>query len=86
MNGWGKIKITSELKMRGIPSALIQEALAEIDEDEYISYLREILQKKMRQVGSLTPANRQKVVFFAASRGFEPSLVSAILKNNTLTD
>ena len=86
MNGWGKIKIASELKMRGIPSALIQDALAEIDEDEYTSYLKEILQKKIKQVGSLTPANRQKVLFFAASRGFEPSLVSAILKNNSATD
>ena len=86
INGWGKIKITSELRMRGIPSALIQEALAAIDEDDYISYLKEILQKKMRQLGSLSPANRQKAIFFAASRGFEPSLVSSLLKNNDLLD
>lgn len=86
INGWGKIKITSELRMRGIPSSLIQEALAAIDEDDYISYLKEILQKKMRQLGSLSPANRQKAVFFAASRGFEPTLVSSLLKNNDLID
>lgn len=86
INGWGKIKITSELRMRGIPSSLIQEALAAIDEDDYIAYLKEILQKKMRQLGSLSPANRQKAVFFAASRGFEPALVSSLLKNNDLID
>jgi SOS response regulatory protein OraA/RecX len=72
--------------MRGIPSALIQEALAAIDEDDYLSYLKEILRKKLRQLGSNSPANRQKAIFFAASRGFETSLVSALLKNNDLLD
>lgn len=86
INGWGKIKISSELRMRGIPSTLIQEALAAIDEDDYISYLKEILQKKMRQLGSNSPASRQKAIFFAASRGFEPALVSSLLKNNDLLD
>lgn len=86
INGWGKIKITSELRMKGIPSILIQEALAAIDEDDYVSYLKEILQKKMRQLGSNTPSNRQKAIFFATSRGFEPALISTLLKNNDLPD
>jgi len=86
MNGWGKIKITSELKMRGIPTALIQEALASIDEEDYLMYLKEILQKKIKQLGSNSPANRQKTVFYAASKGFEPGLITSILKNKDLTD
>jgi len=86
INGWGKVKISSELRMRAIPSTLIQEALAAIDEDDYISYLKETLQKKMRQLGSNSPANRQKAIFFAASRGFETALVSTLLKNNELLD
>ncbi len=86
MNGWGKIKITSELKMRGIPTEYLQEALAAIDENDYMLYLKEILLKKMKQLGSNSPANRQKAIFFAASRGFEPFHVSSLLKNNDLLD
>lgn len=86
MNGWGKIKIASELRFKSVPSQLIQEALASIDDEDYTAYLRTILQKKMKQLGSNTPANRQKAVFFAASRGFEPALINALLKHPDLTD
>jgi regulatory protein len=86
MNGWGRIKITSELKMKSISADLIFEALETIEEEEYIAFLKEILGKKMRLLGSNTIANRQKAAFYAASKGFEPSLINSILKNTNFTD
>jgi regulatory protein len=86
MNGWGKIKIASELRFRSVPANLIQVALSTIDTEEYTLYLGTILQKKLQQLGSSSPANQQKATFFAASRGFEPGLISSMLKNNELPD
>ena len=86
MNGWGKIKIAAGLRERSVPSELIQTALAELDIEEYTEYLLSILGKKLRELGGNTAVNRQKATFFAASRGFEPSLIATQLKAIELTD
>jgi regulatory protein len=86
MNGWGKIKIASELRFKSVPADLIQEALSSIEQDDYIEYLGSILRKKLIQLGGNSKANRQKVTFYAASKGFEPGLIAELLKNTEITD
>lgn len=86
INGWGKLKIASGLRERLIPSDLIQQALSEIDTKEYIACLRKILQKKLSELGGNTQENRQKAIFFAASRGFEPGLITSQLNNVEIYD
>lgn len=86
INGWGKIKIASGLRERLIPSDLIQQALSEIDAIEYIACLRKILQKKLRELGGNTQENRQKAIFFAASRGFEPGLITSQIMDIEIID
>src|SRR5690606_29639644 len=39
---WGRIKIRIELKKRKIPSRLIESALLEIDEDDYLKTLQNL--------------------------------------------
>ena len=74
--GWGRIKIAYQLKMKSIPPHIISEALSLIDEDEYIASLTRILQVKKRSLASKEPLQaKASLLRFAASRGFEPELI-----------
>ncbi len=84
MNGWGKLKIAAALRAKALPAAFIQQALASLDADEYTLCLETLLQKKLNQLGSDDMLNRQKAARFAASRGFEPGLIAALLRDNGL--
>jgi regulatory protein len=86
IKGWGKLKIAAGLRARSIPSPYIKEALYTIDSAEYLLFLQSLLTKKIKQLGSKTPANLQKAIFFATSRGFEPGLITSLLRNNELPD
>lgn len=79
---WGRIKMTQALRLKGIRRSTIDEAMAEvIDEDHYREVLRHILQQKIRTLSFDTDDREesykalQKLVRFAASRGFEPDLI-----------
>jgi regulatory protein len=82
INGWGKLKIAAGLTNRAIPAELIQLALSLIETEDYTRFLSDLLKKKLKQLGGNTPANRKKVIAFAASRGFELALIGAIVKNH----
>ena len=86
INGWGRLKIAAGLRARNIPASLIQEVLSSFQMDEYTSFLKELLQKKLHQLGGDTQQNRQKAAFFAASRGFEPVLIAAQLRDIEISD
>lgn len=74
--GWGRIKISYNLKMKHISSHIIEEALALIDEEEYTATLKRILSTKMRTLTAKEPLQaKASLVRFAASRGFEPNLI-----------
>ena len=81
-NQWGRIKITYELKLRGIPSEVFYEAIETIDEDDYKAVLHEILTNKKRTIRSRSPQDMyQKLCRFAAARGYEmPLIVNALRK------
>ena len=84
INGWGKLKIAASLRARSIPTELIQHALSLIGNEEYNSFLEQLLKKKLNQLGGNTLQNRQKAAFFAASRGFEQGMIAAVLKDSQL--
>jgi regulatory protein len=86
INGWGKIKIAASLRARSVHVSLIQHALSLIDNEEYILFLKKILQKKLKQLGGDTTQNQQKAAYFAASRGFESGLIAKLLHNNEISD
>jgi len=84
INGWGKLKISAGLRAKSIQPLLITLALSALDDNEYNAYLSILLQKKLMQLGSNTPQNRQKAAWFAASRGFETGIIATLLKDNDL--
>ena len=75
-NGWGRIKIAYMLKGKGIEQEYIDAALAEIDEEKYTEILDEALSAKAKTLsGKSDEQGRAALLRFAASRGFEPSVI-----------
>ena len=76
-NGWGRIKITHQLRLKGIPTDVIDEALTVIDEERYKQRLTELLRAKWRTVKDREPrAAWAAMMRFAASRGFETAVAA----------
>lgn len=71
-NQWGRIRIVLELEHRHVDSHSISLALEEIDQEEYLSILRLLLQKKSRSIKANNEYERNgKLLRFAASHGYE---------------
>ena len=81
-DGWGKIKVTQALRLKQIPRDVVDAALEEAaDETAYHSKLHDVLVTKNRSVKEEDIYKRtEKLVRFAASRGFEPNLIFATLE------
>lgn len=77
----GKRLIQRDLILKRIPKDIIAEAFADIDPDQYRQNLADIMAKKLRQVGGDINDydTRNKVMRFAAGRGYEPSLIFDII-------
>jgi regulatory protein len=70
-NKWGRIKIGYALRQKRLPDAVIEEALGEIDEARYTEILDQLIAQKIRSAGDpAVPANKAKVLRFAAQKGF----------------
>lgn len=84
---WGRRKIMAALMAKGLSRDIISGAMEEeIDEDLYDHNLCDVLLTKIRQDG-LSAGNygdRRRLLSFAASRGYEPSLVITILSDPEL--
>lgn len=85
LNHWGRIKIRYMLSMERLKHSVIDQALAEIDEEDYAETLMDLLQKKSRELKgeSNAQAKKQKLLKFAQSRGFEIDIALRILKEIT---
>ena len=78
---WGRRRIVLELRRKRIASEHIEEALDEIVEDEYIDILEHLIKaKSARMERPLNYDDRAALYRFAAGRGYEPDLISRILK------
>ena len=78
---WGKNRIVQELKRRNISAYNIKSALSEIEEEEYLSTLDELAQKRLAQIHEPNIQKRKKkLADYLLYRGWESSLVYAKLK------
>ena len=78
---WGRIRIRKELKGRQVSEYCIRKAMEEIEETDYLDTLRSMLQKKLEfESGSDVFKQKQKAARYALGRGFESTLVWAILE------
>ena len=80
INHWGKTKIIYELEKRQVPDLIIQIGLEEIDEAEYVETLKELLQRKNREISEKDPFKRkQKLIAFGAQKGYDYGLIKHTL-------
>lgn len=79
-NRWGRLKINQGLRQKLIPADIIADALAALDENEYLEAVKSVLNAKQRSVkGRNAYERRMKLLRYAAGKGFEPSLVSPLI-------
>lgn len=75
-NRWGKIKIRFMLKQKQIPGELIDRALADIPEGEYLDTCRQLLESKLKTIKDKNQFTRKaKLLRFASQRGFESEVI-----------
>ena len=76
-NRWGKIKIRHNLRMKGLPEAVILNALDEIDEEKYKVVLIKTMKEKAKSVKKKKTRFEKMgpIIRFAQTRGFEPELI-----------
>ena len=78
---WGRIKIEGKLRSKNISVYCIKKGLAEIDEEDYLKTLREIIEKKARNLDEKNDYLRKnKIARYAVRKGFELGLVWEVLK------
>ena len=71
-NRWGRVRISLELKHKGIAKFTIEDALEEIPKDDSIGTLRSLIASKRKSVkGKSEYEIKCKLIRFALSRGFE---------------
>lgn len=82
-SGWGRRKISQALWAKRLPSSVISEAIDKIDEAEYVSVARRVVQSKLRSANlDLSEYdNRVKLLRHAMQRGFESSVVIPIIRS-----
>lgn len=68
--GWGRVKIAYMLRAKNLPSADIQAALDEIDEDEYTRTLNHVADQFIRHNARKYAANPECLYRFLSQRGF----------------
>ncbi|HNX87399.1 MAG TPA: regulatory protein RecX [Bacteroidales bacterium] len=74
-NKWGRIKIRYELKGRRIPEPVIQTALREINEEEYLRTLKGLIERKRLEIKKEDDSLfREKILNFVTGKGFEAEL------------
>lgn len=77
---WGRIKIRYALRQKGVADNDIEDALAQIADDDYRQTLADFVAARRRTTKGDTPyAINQKIARAAITRGFEPQLVFGCL-------
>lgn len=79
-NKWGVVKIIQQLRLKGIASDIIDEAVKEIDDAESLATLRKLIESKRGTVkGKSDYEINCKLLRFALSRGFSMDSINKVL-------
>jgi regulatory protein len=81
-NKWGKNKIKAALQIKRIKPELIQKALEEIDEGEYLEILNQIIENKQVKAPN-ERMEKAKKAQYAIQKGFESGLVWEVVNRKT---
>ncbi|KAA6332353.1 Regulatory protein RecX, partial [termite gut metagenome] len=69
---WGKMKIRQALFFKQIPSGVVEKGLGELNENEYLSVLRELIEKRKKSIQDENEYEQKgRLIRFALGKGFE---------------
>ena len=75
-NGWGRIRISHNLRQKRVGEAEVENALSQISEEDWYQACFELLQGKSAKLKEDNQFKRKGKLFrYAAGRGFEPDLI-----------
>jgi regulatory protein len=81
MKQWGRKKIQYELQQKGVNDFIIQIALKEIDEEEYLETLQKLAQTKWNALNVENNLLRQsKTNAWLLQKGYEQRLISQVIR------
>lgn len=82
-SGWGKKKIIQGLWAKRLPKSSIDQAMDEIEEEEYTDVATRVIQSKIRMSkdGVSTYESKLKILKYAMQRGFECAVASRIIND-----
>jgi regulatory protein len=79
-NKWGKIKIASALKAKGITAEIIGAALGSIDNELYIKVLNDLVSDHRKHIKAKNQYDlKGKLLRYGLSKGFESELLYDLL-------
>lgn len=77
---WGRVRLKLELKSRKISEYCIKKALAQISAEEYETTIKELIEKKKKDIKDKMPfIRRYKMMKYIVSKGFEQDIVQSVL-------
>jgi regulatory protein len=84
---WGRIKISHELKAHRISEYLLKKALKEIDPSEYFGTAQRLGEKKWESIkeGDLF-TKKGKLYRYLQQKGYEPTIISEVIRNITTAE
>jgi regulatory protein len=75
-NKWGRNKIREGLYAKKIPKQIIESAMEELDDENYVQQLQDLLEKKNAALKEDDPYKRkQKLALYAQAKGYELDLI-----------
>lgn len=78
---WGRNKIIAHLKQKRISARIIQDALKEIDQKEYLEMLHSLALQKWKTKKGSNFEIKVKVQSYLASKGYEFDLIYNVLED-----
>lgn len=83
-NKWGKIRLGLELKAKKIEERIIEEALSEITDKEYLLMIKKLITEKEKNLEYRNEYEKKGKLFrYLSAKGFETESISKCIK---LTD
>ncbi len=85
MKQWGRVKITYEMKQRGISAYCMKIGLREIEEDDYEKTLRKLAEKKLATLSQEKNGfiKKRKLMDYLLQKGYERDLCLAMINEQT---
>jgi regulatory protein len=84
MKEWGRKKIYYALREKKVSEYSIKKAMKQIPEEDYLKTLHQLAEKKYHSLrGEQYLVRRKKTMDYLLQKGFEPELVTGVLKELT---